>query len=137
MSFLPPVVKLDDRLVFLFHSVTGINIFQLNFMPVKDRASQTFSSRSTLFSEWGTRFISTILFLCTEHCTMCFFRFIIQFTNNELQFFRISNSNCNLYLPAASWNQYGLISTWSPMFEHFISSFTSSSYERAVSFGKK
>ena len=103
----------------------------LALVPIKDKVSQTFSSRSTLFIEWGTGFISSISLLIYWTLLKAFlFRFIIQLTNKELQLFEITSSDCKLlYLPTNSSNWSVRTLSWSVMFEHFISSYTSSFLE--------
>ena len=105
-------------------------IFQLAvaLVPVKDKALQTFPSRSTLFIEWETGFISSIsLLVYWALLKASHSKFIMWLANKELQFFEITNSDCNSsYLPTKSLNQSVRVLIWSATFEHFISSSTSS-----------
>ena len=97
-------------------------------VPIKEKALQTFPSRSTLFIEWGTGFISSISLLVYWALLKAFLsRFMMWLTNKELQFFEITNSDCNFSdLPTNSLNQSVRVLIWSATFEYFISSSTSS-----------
>ena len=100
------VLELDYHFIFLFHSVTGIMASGLTLVPVKGRALQTFTSRSTLLIEWGIGFTSNIsLLMCWALLKVFLSKFLMQLTNKELKLFEIINADWNFsYLPTKSWS---------------------------------